>query len=208
MGASCASRWCACRRRGRVRWVGMQRVGAHRGGVGAAHIVDGRRLAHNPRPTAPLVGRRLVGILLASMYLYGPSHNVLVIVGRRSRNRRPTMVDSNKLRLLLLHVATFLFRCVVPWPGFERADAARTRVGPSATASPTPCGSGMAGGALVGPQQPTRHRRDLAHASPWVFLGLTRVGSGVCLSCAVRRLTTAPSVDTERCAALAQSLGP
>ena len=36
----------------------------------------------------------------------------------------------------------------------------------------------LAGAALVGSQQPTRHRRDLAHASPWVFLGLTRVGSG------------------------------
>ena len=58
----------------------------------------------------PLVGRRLVGILLERMYLTAQG----TIVGRRSRNRRPTMVDSNKLRLLLLHVATFLFRCVVP----------------------------------------------------------------------------------------------
>ena len=84
--------------------------------------------------------------------------------------------------LLLLaprYAASFpLSGATVPWPDFERADAARTRVGRSGMASPTPCGSVMAGAALVGPQQPTRHRRDLAHASPWVFLGLTRVGSG------------------------------
>ena len=53
--------------------------------------------------------------------------------------------------------------------GFEREWPARARHVPRL------CGSVMAGAALVGPWQPTRHRRDLGTCGPWVLFGLTVV---------------------------------
>ena len=84
---------------------------------------------------------------------------------------------------------------------FERAWAARARHVSRL------CGSVMAGAALVGPWQPTRHRRDLGTCGPWVLLGLTVVVRfGSCD--AVQDNQRAERGHGEVCCLLAQRLVP
>ena len=88
------------------------------------------------------------------------------------------MIISTSRLLQTVVVFAILCRCAC-LAACCRASSARMRLEREWPARarhvPRLCGSVMAGAALVGPWQPTRHRRDLGTCGPWVLLGLTVV---------------------------------